>query len=528
MKVLVAEEISDAGVGLLTGAGLSVDVRLGLSASELLEVIGDYEGLIVRSATKVTEEVLEAGSKLKVIGRAGVGVDNVDVEAATRRGILVANAPTSNVISAAEHTVALILAMARRIPEAHSSLTGGKWERSRLEGMELHDKTLGVIGLGRIGTLVAQRCLAFGMRVVAYDPYISDQRAAQLGIRPATMDEVFALADIITLHVPKNAQTMDLIDASTLAKCRDGVRIVNVARGGIVNESDLADAVRSGKVAGAAVDVFDVEPKTDSPLFSLPQVVVTPHLAGSTQEAQDKAGTTIAEQVLLAIQGEFVPYAVNMQAGSGLAEWLRPYLGLARRLGRLSSALAAEKAVSINVAYTGRIAEEDTRAITLAALRGFLEPTTSEPVTFVNAPLIASDRGLEWGESRSTHSDEFSSLVRITASRPEAEDVTVAATLVGDVPRLVEVDGRGMEMTLAGNLLLFRYADVPGVVHNLTGPLAKSGINIRNMVVAECEDGQGEAILAMTVDRPVDDQTFSDAKNAAGITSGRFISLEGV
>lgn len=525
-RVLVTEAIADAGIATLEEGGAEVDVRTDLDHGDLVAAIGDYEGLVVRSATLVDREVVEAGERLKVVGRAGIGLDNVDVDAATRKGILVVNAPQSNIISAAEHTIALMLALVRKVPQAHTSLVSGRWERDRFLGVELHDKILGIVGLGRIGTLVAQRALAFGMRVIAYDPYVSDQRAARLGIELLPLGELLSRADVITIHVPKTAETQRLIGEEELARCRDGLRIVNTSRGGIVDEDALARAIKAGKVAGAALDVFEQEPLESSPLFGLDEVVLTPHLGASTVEAQGKAGTSIAEQVLLALRGEFVPYAVNLQAGRELPEHVRVYLSLAAKLGRLACALAGEGSGEIEVSYHGEIAQEDTRVLTLAALRGFLQPAVHEPVTFVNAPVIAKDRGLSWGERKSQTSDEYLNLVRVTARR-DGDAVSVAGTLTGrkDEDRLVEIDGRPIEIAVTRYMAFFRYEDRPGVVHKMSGPLATEGINIKNMVVAEPLTPGERAILALAVDSPIQPAVFEVMTEAAGIPWGRFVDF---
>lgn len=524
-RVLVTEAIAPSGVACMQEADLEVDVRTDLDPAGLLEVIGDYDALIVRSATKVTAEVFEAGRRLKVVGRAGIGLDNVDVEAATRRGVLVVNAPQSNVISAAEHTMALILAMARRIPQAHASLVGGQWARDRFVGAELYDKWLGIVGVGRIGTLVAQRCLGFGMRVMAFDPYVSEQRAARLGIELVDLDTLLARADVITVHVPKTAETKKLIGEAELARVKDGVYIVNVARGGIVDEDALAQAIKAGKVAGAALDVFEKEPVTHSPLFELEQVVVTPHLGASTVEAQDKAGTSIAEQMVLALRGDFVPHAVNLAAGAELPELVKPFMPLAEKLGRLACAIGGSQVASIEVEYHGQIAEQDTRLVTLTALRGFLQPVVHEPVTFVNAPLMAKERSLDYAERKSTAQADYLNVVRVVA-RGATQTVSVAGTLVGrrNEARLVEIDGTPIEITLSPYMAFFRYEDRPGVVHKMTGVLAENAINIATMQVGRSEQG-GEAIMALAVDSPIPPRVFEQTKAAAGIPHGRFVEL---
>ena len=526
-RVLVTESLADAAIAALDDGGADPDVRTDLDRDALLKAIGDYDAVIVRSATKIDADVIAAGSRLKVIGRAGVGVDNVDVGAATRRGIVVVNAPQGNIISNAEHTIGLLLALVRRIPQAHATLVGGRWDRSAFMGMELHDKTLGLLGLGRVGTLVAQKCHAFGMHVIARDPYLPPDRFARLGVEQVELDELLARSDVISVHVQRTPETTGMIGEAELERCKDGVFFVNTARGGIIDEDALARAIKAGKVGGAALDAFENEPVTSSPLFELDRVVVTPHLGGSTQEAQDKAGAMVAEQVLLALRGEFTPHAVNVDAGRELPEHLRGYLALARKLGRLASALAGEQTREIEVSYHGEVAEEDTRVLTLSALRGFLGPQVHEPVTFVNAPLIARDRGLDWGERRSASAEDFTDLIRVVAKR-DGTDVSVAGTLTGrnDEERLVEIDGRSLEIALTPFMAFFRYEDRPGVVHKMSGPLAEHGINIEYMAIDKSHASDEPAIMALAVGSEIPADVFDEMKAAAGIASGRFVALD--
>src|SRR5438094_2214591 len=378
-RILVSEELAPSGLAAMRDAGHDVDVRLGLSPDELLDAVKGVHALVIRSATKVTGDVLDAAQDLVVVGRAGIGLDNVDVAAATRRGVMVVNAPQSNILSAAEHTIALLLAQARSIPQAHAALKAGKWERSRWEGVELHGKVLGVVGLGRVGALVAQRAHAFGMRLLAYDPYVSPERARQMGVELLDLEDLVRQADFLTIHLPKTAETTGLIGEELLRQAKPELRIVNTARGGIVDEAALAAAVRDGRIAGAALDVFAEEPTTSSPLFELDPVVVTPHLGASTREAQDKAGATIAEQIVLALSGEFVPFAVNVSA-SEASETVRPFLPLAERLGRVFAALNHGVPHVLEVEYQGGLADYDTRILSLAVLKGLVGAASEEPV----------------------------------------------------------------------------------------------------------------------------------------------------
>ena len=525
MKVLVSEKLSGAGLERLR-EHLDVDVRTGMSADELADAIGAYDALVVRSATKVTAAIIERGENLKVVGRAGIGLDNVDVDAATRHGVLVVNAPQSNILSAAEHTMALLLAQARNIPQAHSALASGSWERERWQGVELYGKTLGIIGLGRVGTLVAQRASAFGMRLVAYDPYVAPVRAQQMGVSLVeTVGELCERADFMTIHMPRTPETIGLIGAAEFERVKPGVRIVNTARGGLIDEAALVEALRGGRVAGAAVDVFENEPVTEHPLFGLPNVVVTPHLGASTAEAQDKAGMAIAEQVLLALRGEFVPYAVNVDVGADIPEMVRPYLQLSERLGRLALALAGGGIESLRFEYVGGIAEHDTRALTLSGLKGAFSSVVHEPVTFVNAPLMAKERGISVEETKSSQSLDYVNLVEVRAAGQD-ETVSVGGVLVGkrDTERLVRVYGYDLDIAFAPNMVFFRYEDRPGIVGIVGTLLGESGVNIANMQVARRSEG-GEALMCVAVDSPIPEEVLGSIKQQADLKDARSVTL---
>jgi D-3-phosphoglycerate dehydrogenase / 2-oxoglutarate reductase len=491
-KVLVKEKIGDSGVALLRR---HFDVELGSdwSDEQLGQRIGEFDAILIRSATKMTGELIEHASKLRVIGRAGVGVDNVDVEAATRRGIVVANAPQSNVVTAAEHTLALLLALARNVPQAHSSLTAGKWERSKFSGTELYEKTLGVLGFGRIGQLVAHRARGFGMRVLAFDPFVSAERYRELGVEKATSsEELYEQADFITVHLPKTPETEGFIGADAFARMKDGVRILNVARGGLIDEMALKDALDSGKVAGAALDVFPSEPITEHPLFSYANVVVTPHLGASTAEATDRAGYQSAEQVVAALTGGVVSTAVNIPSiGAEDMEVLGPFLPLARQLGRLAMALAEGSSVErIEAAFLGRIAEFDTRLLTLAVIQGALQGRTEEEVNLVNAPTMADERGIVVEEKSVSEAQDFHELIRVTVIAG-SERVAVAGTGIGPgrVPHLVEVQGRRLTIELARFVTVFRYADLPGMIGRVGTIFGRHGINISSAAVGHTPDG---------------------------------------
>jgi D-3-phosphoglycerate dehydrogenase / 2-oxoglutarate reductase len=525
MKVLISEKVSGAGIERLR-EHLDVDVRTDLTPEELADVIGDYDALVVRSGTRVDSDLLERAENLKVIGRAGIGLDNVDVDAATKQGVLVVNAPQSNVLSAAEHTMALLLAQARNVPQAHNALVGGSWERERWQGVELHGKTLGIVGLGRVGTLVAQRASAFGMRIVAFDPYIAPARAAQMGVELVdTVEEICRRADFITIHLPKTSETVGIIGEHELELVRPEVRIVNTARGGLIDEDALLRGLESGRVGGASIDVFDGEPVTHHPLFGLSNVVVTPHLGASTAEAQDKVGLAIAEQLLLALRGDFVPYAVNVDVGSDIPEAVRSYLHLAERLGRVAVVLTGAGIEGLRFEYHGGIAEHDTRALTLAGLKGAFSAVVHEPVTFVNAPLIADERGITVEESKSSQSLDYVNLVEVRAEA-KGETVSVAGVLVGkrDTERLVRVYGYDIDMAFAGNMVFFRYEDRPGVVGIVGTLLGDSGVNIANMQVGRQTEG-GEALMALAVDSPIPEPILASITEQARLRDARSVTF---
>ena len=526
MKVLVTEPLAESGIERLR-EHVEVDERAGLAASELRSIISGYEGLVIRSATRVDSDLLERAANLKVVGRAGIGLDNVDVEAATRQGIMVVNAPQSNVLSAAEHTLALLLAQARNLAQAHASLVDGSWQRERYQGVELYGKTLGIIGLGRVGTLVAQRASAFGMNIIAFDPYVSGGRAAQMGVQMmSSVREVCRRADWLTIHLPRTSETLGIIGARELMEAKPGLRVVNTARGGLVDEAALIDALRSGRVAGAGIDVFVDEPVTQHELFAFENVVVTPHLGASTAEAQDKAGVAIAEQVLLALRGEFVPYAVNLEVGPDIPEPVRPYLPLAERLGRFAVALAGSGIDGIRFEYHGRIADHDTRALTLSGLKGAFSAVVHEPVTFVNAPLLARDRGISVEEARMSESLDYVNVVEVHAEC-KSETVSVAGVLAGkrDDERLVRAHGYELDMAFSPIMVLFRYEDRPGIIGIVGSLLGRADVNIASMQVARHSEG-GEALMVMAVDSPIPAEVLDEIVTRAEMRDARAIVLD--
>jgi D-3-phosphoglycerate dehydrogenase len=469
--------------------------------------------LIIRSATTVTGEVLAAGTDLVVVGRAGIGLDNVDVTAATDRGVMVVNAPQSNILSAAEQAMALLLAQARNIPQAHSALVAGKWERSKWTGVELHGKTLGVVGLGRVGALVAQRAMAFGMHLVAYDPFISADRAKHMGVELMGIEELVAESDFVTIHLPKTPETLGLFGPDLLAKAKPGLRIINTARGGIVDEEALADAIKDGQIQGAGLDVFAKEPTTESPLFDLPSVIVAPHLGASTAEAQDKAGVTIAEQVILALNGDFVPYAVNVSA-TDVSETVRPFMGLAEQLGRIFSCLNDGLPDVLDIEYQGGLAGAGTGILTLSILKGIFAAGTEEPVSYVNAPQLAAERGLVIRETSTVTAQDYVNLITLRSS-----DHSVAGTLTGlkAEPHLVMVDDHTVEVPPAPNMLVVRNDDRAGMIGVVGTIIGEAEVSISSMAVGPSATGN-TALMVLTTDRLAPDEVLSRLRAAPGIS----------
>ncbi|HWW67879.1 MAG TPA: phosphoglycerate dehydrogenase [Solirubrobacterales bacterium] len=526
MKVLVKEKIADAGVDLLR-ANFDVDLGLEMSDDELREAIAAYDAILIRSATKLTAELIDRAERLKVIGRAGTGVDNVDIPAATRRGIIVANAPESNSVAAAEHTLALALALFRNIPQAQATLVAGRWERSRFKGAELYGKTLGVIGFGRIGQLVAKRAQSFEMDVVAFDKFVSAERFRELGVDGAgSVEEVFERADVITVHVPKTPETVNLIDAGAIATMKDGVRIVNCARGELVDLDALLAGLESGKVAGAALDVFPSEPFTEHPIFAREDVVVTPHLGASTAEAQDRAGIVTAEQVTAALSGGVVTNAVNIAAvRPEEMEALAPFVPLCEKLGRLAQGLGGGSVDRVTAEFRGRIASHDTRLLGIAVLVGILSGNTEEPVNLVNAPQLAEERGIELVETKDSSAEDFTELVTVRL-RSGGEEVEVAGTSVGprNEPYLVSVWGEGFYLPFAEHIAVFRYADRPGMIGRVGTMFGEEGVNIISAAVGAEADGE-RAVIALTTDAPVREETIEKILQLDGFSVGRSVDL---
>src|SRR3954469_15426561 len=521
-RVLVSEPLAERGLDAMRTAGLDVDVQTGLTPEQLLDAIKGAHALVIRSATQVSADVLAAADELIVVGRAGIGLDNVDVAEATRRGVMVVNAPQSNILSAAEHTLALLLSQARNVPQANADLKSGKWNRSKWEGVELHGKTLGIVGLGRVGVLVAQRAYSFGMRLVAYDPFVSPDRARQLGVQLApSIEELIAISDFVSIHATKTPETVGLVNAGVLARAKPGMRLINAGRGGIVDEDALADAIRDGRVGGAAIDTFAKEPTTESPLFALDNVVVTPHLGASTVAAQDKAGETIAEQVVLALRGDFVPFAVNV-AASEASESVRPFLPLAERVGRLFTGLAGGAPGTLHIEYEGEIADYDCRVLTLSVLKGVLAPVVDAPGSFLNAPQIAEQRGISVRETMSSDALDYVNLIVVRGD----QGTHVAATLFGkqQAPRIVAIDGHSVDLPPAQHMLVLHNDDSPGVIGRVGTALGDAGVNISNMDVGQKATGEA-ALMVIATGEAVPAELVERVAGLTGVQSARAIDL---
>jgi len=525
--VLIAEELSPA---TLEALGPDFEVRHcdGANRTELLQALAlGVDAVLIRSATKMDAEAIGAAKGLKVIARAGVGLDNVEIPAATAAGVMVVNAPTSNIVSAAELAISLLLASARFISPAHAALRNGKWARSKYTGAELFEKTLGIVGFGRIGQLVAHRMQAFGMDVIAYDPYLQPARAAQLGVRLVELDELLKVSDFITIHLPKTKETANLIGVEALKKVKPAVRIINAARGGVLDESALYDAIKEGRVAGAGLDVFATEPCTDSPLFTLDQVVATPHLGASTDEAQERAGIAVAVSVRKALAGELVPDAVNVKGGL-IHEDVRPALALVEKLAGVLAGLAGEVPVSIEVEVHGEIAEHDCSVLATSALRGTLAISGAEDVTYVNAPTIAQERGLTSTVSTDPVSPDHRNVVTLNAALSSGIKISISGTLMGirQVQKIVAIDSYDLDLVPTDNLLFLRYADRPGVVGTVGNALGKAQINIAGMQVARNHAG-GAALMVITVDSPVPAEVLSSLAEETGADLARSVNLGG-
>jgi len=523
--VLIAEELSPATLDAL-GPDFEVRHCDGANRAELLAALAaGVDAVLIRSATKMDQEAITAAKGLKVIARAGVGLDNVEIPAATAAGVMVVNAPTSNIVSAAELAIGLLLASARFISPAHAALRNNKWARSKYTGAELFEKTLGIVGFGRIGQLVAARMQAFGMSVVAYDPYLQPARAAQLGVRLVSLDELLSVSDFITIHLPKTKAPANLIGVEALKKVKPSVRIINAARGGVLDEAALYDALVEGRVAGAGLDVFATEPCTDSPLFTLDQVVATPHLGASTDEAQERAGIAVAVSVRKALAGELVPDAVNVKGGI-IHEDVRPALALVEKLAGVLVGLAGEVPVSIDVEVNGEIAAHDCSVLAISALRGALTALGSEDVTYVNAPGIAAQRGLVSNVTTDVVSHGHRNLLTLKAALSNGVKITVSGTLMGirQIQKIVAIDDYDLDLVPTEHLLFMRYTDRPGVIGTVGNALGESSINIAGMQVARSHQG-GEALMALTVDSPVPAHVVAKLATITGADLARAVTL---
>jgi D-3-phosphoglycerate dehydrogenase len=522
--VLIAEELSPATVEAL-GPDFEIRHCDGADRGQLLAALPEADAVLIRSATQMDPEAIAAGTKLKVIARAGVGLDNVDVKAATQAGVMVVNAPTSNIVSAAELAVALLLSVARNVVPANIALKNGEWKRSKYNGVELSEKTVGIVGLGRIGVLVAQRLSAFGVKLIAYDPYVQPARAAQIGVRLVPLDELMRESDFITVHLPKTPETAGLIGEEQLKLAKPTMYLINAARGGIVDEDALFQAISDGRVAGAGLDVYAKEPCTDSPLFALESVVATPHLGASTDEAQEKAGISVAKSVRLALGGELVPDAVNVQGGV-LAEPIRPLVPIAERLGVIASGLADGAVQRIDVEVRGEVADLDVRVLELAALKGLLQGLVHDPVSYVNAPVLAQQRGVEVALTTDRESDDHRNLLRVRLTLSDGVWVSVAGTVSGhkDVAKLVEVDNFDVDVPISEHMVFFRYHDRPGVVGTVGRILGEADINIGGMQVSREESGE-HAVIVLTVDSAVPTDVLDRIVAEIGAHTGRAVDM---
>jgi D-3-phosphoglycerate dehydrogenase len=527
MKILVTDSLAPEGLAVFNNAdGFTVDVKLGLKPDELKKICADYDGWVIRSGTRITAELIDAAKNLKVIGRAGVGYENIDADAATKRGIVVMNTPGGNNVTTGEHTVALMMALARHIPQAVSSLKAGKWERNKFVGVELCNKTIGVVGLGNVGRIVAERAAGLRMKVIGFDPFIAAENIARMGVEPGTLDEIFAKSDFITVHVPLTPDTQGLINEAAFAKMKDGVRIINCARGGIVDEHDLAEAIKSGKVAGAALDVYVDEPPTaEHPLVKLEQVITTPHLGASTDEAQLNVAIAVAEQMVDFLDKGVVRYAVNVPSVSPeLLEVLRPYLTLGEKLGSLHTQMAGALPKEVQVEYRGDVTQYNVAPLTLAVLKGLLSPVMESVVNYVNAPLIAKERGIQIVESKSERAGDFSSSITVKA-KDGKQDLEVEGAIFGaKYPRIVRVNTFYLEAVPEGYILVLQNKDVPGVVGIVGTILGKNGINIAGMELGRSEKG-GNAISFTHVDNSVDKKALDELRALPQIVSATLVKL---
>ncbi len=525
LKVLVSDKLADIGVKMFEEAeGIDVDVNTGLLPEELRSIIGNYDALVIRSATKVTQEILEAAPQLKVIARAGIGLDNVDIPAATKQGVVVMNTPEGNVITTAEHTIAMMLALSRNIPQGTASLKGGRWDKKKLQGKEVFGKTLGVLGYGRIGSIVADRASGLKMRVIVHDPYASKELVEQKGFELVSLEEFCEQSDYITIHVPKMKETLDFINKEVFEKMKPGVMIIHCARGGIVNENDLADALKSGKVGGAALDVFETEPPDCSALFEFENVICTPHLGASTAEAQTNVAVAVAEQIIRFFKTGTIINAVNVPSVTGEAlTRLRPYLILTERMGCLQAQLTQKAPKELNIRYSGDFSGLDLTPVTAAALKGILTPFLRDEVNFINAPVIARERGIKVVESRNTEVEDYNCLITLDATVPEGSN-TISGTIFGKhEPRIVRINDFRLEVVPEGHLLLVHNEDKPGAIGSIGTVLGKHQVNIARMYVGQEKDGKRN-IIFLDTDTTTPPEALQELKDLPMVKS--VVSLE--
>ena len=525
-RVLVSDPLAEEGLQILRAA-VDVDVKTDLKEDELCGIIGEYDALLVRSSTEVTAKVIEAGKRLRFIGRAGVGVDNIDMEAATRKGIIVANAPEGNTLAATEHTMAMMQSLARNIPQANASLKKKEWKRSKFMGVELNEKTLGIVGFGRIGREVAKRANAMDMKCVAYDPFITKERAAQLGVEMMSMADLFKVADVITVHTPLIAETKHVINAKSIATMKDCVRIINCARGGIIDEKALYDAIKSGKVAGAALDVFETEPPLESPLLTLDQVIVTPHLGASTVEAQLNVAVSVAKQCIEVLRGGSAKYVVNApMVPPELAEVLEPYAQLAEKMGRFAIQIAGGRLSSVECIYGGELSAYagSMKFVTRLALKGLLDPILQQPINIVNAEFIAKERGITVSETVTPESSGFKNLITIKIKTDKGEESVSGTVFFRGRSRIVCVDGYTMDMIPEGYVIVSRHLDKPGVIGRASTILGRVNVNIAGMQVGRINPGE-EAIMVLNIDSEVTDSVMDEIRGMPGIFTAKFARI---
>ncbi len=526
MKILVSDSLSPKGVEVLERAGFSVDVKTKLPKEELLKEIPNYEGLVVRSATKVTKEVIAAGTRLRIVGRAGTGLDNVDTDAATRRGIVVMNTPGGNTITTAEHAMSMIASMSRKIPQATASTRSGKWEKSKFMGTELYNKTLGLVGLGQIGSYVAKLAQGWSMNVIGFDPYLAEDRARQMGIEVVELEEIFTRSDVISVHTPLTNETRGLINRDTLAKMKDGVMIVNCARGGIIDEKDLAEALQSGKVASAAFDVFEQEPVSpDNPLLALENFVCTPHIGASTEEAQENVAIGIAEQFVDYFKRGLSRGAVNVPSvAPEVLPQLKPYLLLAERMGRFQAQLLEGGVKAVTVEYSGEVAQLAVAPVTVAVLKGLLSPILEDVINFVNAPIVAKERGIEVKEVKSSDAGDFTSLIRIKVDAGQKTHTLAGTLFHKQDPRIVEINQFQVEVVSEGHMILIDNVDRPGVIGMVGKILGEHGVNIAQMQCSRIERGES-ALLIIGLDSPLSSDVVDLLKKEKDLLSVRLVDL---